>query len=350
MINIRHVTWRITSLLRWPRSAWVLLAGSIALAALMLWVLVAASRAEANAGPPYYTSGQIAAEPSGMAGIAISRERLMIDMRQLSIRPKINNPIDVSVTYSITNSGPAREVALIFASGAPATAGFSVMLNRQPIAAQPAMSVTVPAEWLPPRKIPNLDGKLLNYLGPPNAHDGWGHYPETFARSLTSTYALTVTIPTNDSVLEVRYKAEPQYYATGGYISTLNSYQFAYVLAPARAWDGFGGLDVTVHLPSCWLVASQPKLARTGDDLTGSFDAIPADALAFTVAPCDEARGSIPIGPCASVALVLPFAPIGIVVSRRTRRHGCPLTQRAGSRSAPALGGPSSSRRFFRSY
>ena len=299
-----------------------------ALAVLVLCAFLAAPRAEANAGPPYYTDGQLAAEPSGMAGITISRETLTIDMRQLTTRPEhtrgqadspeIYNPIDVSATYSITNSGPAREVALIFASGAPAITGFSVTLDGQSITAQPAISVTVPAEWLPPTKMPGLDGNDLNYLGPPNAHDGWGHYPETFARSLTSTYAFTVTIPTNDSILAVRYKAEPQAHVTGGYSSSLNSYQFAYVLAPARAWDGFGGLDVTVHLPACWLAASRPQLTHTGDDLTGSFDAMPADALAFTVAPCDAART---VGSCAPVALILPLAALGIVLSRQTRRR-----------------------------
>jgi hypothetical protein len=326
-MSVRLVTRRIALPWRRPRPARVAIALS-ALAAVVLCVAFAASTAEANAGPPYYTNGQLAVEPSGMAGITISRETLTIAMSQLSVHPKfstkqtdspeIYNPIDVSATYSITNRGPAHELALIFASGAPATAGFSVTLDGQPIAAQPAISVTVPIEWLPPTTTPGLDGKDLNYLGPPNAHNGWGHYPETFARSLTSTYAFTVTVPANDSVLAVRYKAEPQLYVTGGYFSSLNSYQFAYVLAPARAWDGFGGLDVTVHLPVCWLAAARPPLTRTGDDLSGYFDAVPADAFAFTVAPCDTARKTT--GYCTPVALILPFAALGIVLQRRARR------------------------------
>ena len=327
-MSVRPGTVRILLLSRWPRPVRVAIALS-ALAAVVLCAFLAASRAEANAGPPYYTDGQLAAEPSGMAGITISRETLIIDMRRLSVRPEyarsqtdspeIHNPIDVSATYSITNSGPAREVALLFASGAPATAGFSVTLDGQSITAQPAISVTVPVEWLPPAKTPGLDGQDLNYLGPPNGYNGWSHLPETFARSVTSTYAFTVTIPPNDSVLAVRYRAEPQFYLTGGYTSSLNSYQFAYVLAPARAWDGFGGLDVTVHLPFCWLAASRPGLTHAGDDLTGSFDALPADALAFTVAPCDLARKTTPT--CTPVGLILPLAALGLVLQRRARRR-----------------------------
>ncbi len=328
MMNVRRAAMRIMPFRAWPRltRAAVVLG---ALAAVGLGSFLAAARAEANAGPPYYTDGQLAGEPSGLAGVAISHETLIIDMRRLPVYPvdmrgktglpAIHNPITVSVTYSITNSGPAREVALLFASGAPDTAGFSVTLDGQSITSHPAISVTVPAEWLPPAKTPGLDGKDLNYLGPPNAYDGWGHYPETFARSLTATYAFTVTIPANESVMAVQYRAEPQLYLSGGYSSALRYYQFAYVLAPARAWDGFGGLDVTVHLPACWLAASRPELTRSGDDLIGSFDALPADALAFTVAPCETAR-KVAVRPCGTYGLILPIVALGIVLRRRTRR------------------------------
>jgi hypothetical protein len=59
--------------------------------------------------------------------------------------------------------------------------------------------------------------------------------------------------------------------------------QFAYVLAPARTWAGFGGLDVVVHLPEGWHAACTPPLRRQGDTLTGSFSDLPADALALTL-------------------------------------------------------------------
>ena len=307
----------------WPRPSQVGVALSATLIALLLCTVSAVSRAEANAGPPYYTDGQIAAEPSGLEGITITHETLNIDMRRLHPNPRrtydetdspeIRNPIDVSVAYSITNRGPAREVALIFASGAPNTAGFSVTLDGQPIAVRPAISRTLPAEWMPPATTPGLDGNDLNYLGPPNAHNGWGHFPSTSARSVISTYAFTVTIPTGDSALAVEYRAEPQQFRSGGYTNNLNSYQFAYVLAPARAWDGFGGLDVTVRLPACWLAASRPGLTQVGDELRGTFASVPADAIGLTVAPCDAARTDRTF--CAPSGLILPLGALGIVLT-----------------------------------
>jgi hypothetical protein len=300
----------------------------------MLAAFFAALRVEANAGPPYYTDGQIAAEPSGLAGIAISREALDIDMRDLFPNPRatheqvdspeIRNPIVVSAVYSLTNRGPAREVGLVFASGAPSTAAFSVTLDGQPVAALPAADVTVPEAWQPPATTPGLEGSDLRYLEPPVGLTGvegtvsWGHSPQTFARSTTATYAFTVTIPAGESVLAVKYHAEPQQYRSGGYTDNLNSFQFAYVLAPARAWDGFGGLDVTVRLPSCWQAASRPRLTRVGDELRGSFESVPADALALTVAPCDAARPTVTV--CGTFGLILPLGALGIVLGRRARR------------------------------
>ena len=314
----------------WPRPAQVGVALSAALAVLLLCAVFSAARAEANAGPPYYTDGQVAAEPSGLEGIAIAHETLTIDMRQLHPNPRktydetdspdIRNPIAVSVAYSITNRGPARGVALVFASGAPDTAGFSVMLDGQPIAAQPAISVSLPAAWMPPATTPGLDGNELRYLDPPNVDEGWRHYPSSDARSMTSTYAFTVTIPTGESALAVQYRAEPQQYRSGGYTDNLNSYQFAYVLAPARAWDGFGGLDVTVRLPACWLAASRPGLTQVGGELRGTFQSVPADALALTVAPCAASRPAVTL--CSPSAFILPLGALGIVLCRRTQRAG----------------------------
>lgn len=328
--------------------------GSIVTALLALCIFLIALRAEANAGPPYYTGGQVVAEPSGLAGIMIAHETLDIDMRGLSLHPQattrmtgtveISNPITVSVMYSITNSGAARQVALLFASGAPSTANFAASLDDRPIAAQPVISVTLPAEWQPPRTTPGLNGNPpLPYVDPTSGQNqnspSFGQYRGNLVRTWTATYAFTVTIPAGESALAVRYHADPQIRHSSGYISPLDSYQFAYVLAPARAWDGFGGLDVTVHLPACWEVASLPELARAGDELRGSFDAVPADALALTVAPCAAARDAareadqkalkadiekvqkaLP-GVCAPPALILPLAALGIVLRRRTRRY-----------------------------
>ena len=253
MIRTQNLTLlsRAHSCARWRRPALVAAAVSIALTALVLSALFATPRAEANAGPPYYANGKIAAEPSGMAGIAISHETLVIDMRRLSASPpsmlgksaspKTSNPIDVSATYSITNGGPAREIALVFASGAPSTAGFSATLNGQPIATQPAADVAVPADWQPPATTPGLNGKDLIYLDPARDTfdsqqvEPWGHYPRMAERSATSTYAFTATIPAGDSILAVRYQAEPQQYRSGGYTDFSSSPTSLRTCWPRRA-------------------------------------------------------------------------------------------------------------------
>jgi hypothetical protein len=68
----------------------------------------------------------------------------------------------------------------------------------------------------------------------------------------------------------------------------------AYILAPAREWAGFGGLDVRVQLPKGWRFASTLALTRSGDDLTGSFAELPADAIAMTAqAPTSPIVGAI---------------------------------------------------------
>jgi hypothetical protein len=319
----------------WARSTRVAIALTAVLAAVALRACFGPLRAEANEGPPYYANGSFAAEPSGLAGIGISRESLDIDMRRLSARPssplgkrgspEFSNAIEVSVTYAIANRGPEREVALIFASGAPDTTGFTAALDGRAIAAQLAADAQVPAEWQPPITTPGLNGKDLIYLGPAESTyvveqvEPWAHYPGTTGRTATSTYAFTVTIPSGASALTVRYRAEPQQYRSGGYSDYLNSYQFAYVLAPARACDGFGKLDVTVRLPACWAAASRPQLTRSGDVLSGSFGGVPADALALTVAPCESAK---PKGFCGLGAVVLPLGALGMVLVRRRRMVG----------------------------
>jgi hypothetical protein len=75
---------------------------------------------------------------------------------------------------------------------------------------------------------------------------------------------------------------------------------------------------VTVSLPACWLAASRPELTRSGDELRGTFDSLPADALAFTVAPCESARRGT-VSTCPPFGLILPLGALGIALHRRRR-------------------------------
>src|SRR5205823_5349730 len=92
-----------------------------------------------------------------------------------------------------------------------------------------------------------------------------------------TTLAFAVELPPGRSTLTARYQAR----ACGtdeGYPTA--TWQFPYVLAPAKEWGGFGGLDVVVHVPEGWQASATPPLGRVGDALRGHFEGVPADCLA----------------------------------------------------------------------
>jgi hypothetical protein len=135
------------------------------------------------------------------------------------------------------------------------------------VASAPAKDQKLPASWQAPKQTPGLRGESgLDYL-------------RYHARGVTPV-AFTLIIPPGKHDLKVRYAAEAATNLTGH----PNVYrQFAYVLAPVRAWSSFGGLDLTIHLPEGWRAACTPVLERAGDTLKGSFAILPADAIALTL-------------------------------------------------------------------
>lgn len=219
--------------------------------------------ARANVGPPM-SGGQIVAEPVGIKDIAITRETLLIDLRPLAT----GGLARVEAVYRLHNDGSEKKLDLLFASGSGGTTHFEVRLDDQSVASAPAPSADLPASWRPPESTPGIgDGSGLGYL------------PRQEQRDVTPV-GFAVVIPPGSHTLKVSYAAKAASYLSGN--PTVYR-QFAYVLAPARAWAGFGGLDVTILLPENWRAACTPALARTGDTLEGSFADLPADAIALTV-------------------------------------------------------------------
>jgi hypothetical protein len=94
--------------------------------------------------------------------------------------------------------------------------------------------------------------------------------------------AFTLLLPPGSHTLQVRYLTHGLVRVWGHGRPTVY-HQLAYVLAPARSWAGFGGLDISVQLPPGWRAATAPPLEREGDTLHGSFAELPADALGLTV-------------------------------------------------------------------
>lgn len=110
-------------------------------------------------------------------------------------------------------------------------------------------------------------------------------------------------------------------------------WQFAYVLAPARAWAGFGGLDATIRVPPDWEVLVDPAFERDGDILHASFADVPADAIGLDVrAPAGPWHAPV------TVATWLLFAIAGLggawVCLRAGRAWG---THARASRAVAAL-------------
>lgn len=220
----------------------------------------------ANAGPSS-TSARVVAEPVGIRDVRIARETLLIDLRPLVT----GDAARVEAFYHLQNDGPAQPLDLLFAFGSRETSDYRVTLDDQPIEGV-LQQAPLPKEWMPPRTTPALSGNgVITYA------DGW---------ATVTPLAFSIVARPGESVLAVRYRAAAKH----TYARPAMYRQFAYVLAPARAWAGFGGLEVTVRVPEKWSVVSSPGLQRDGGVLRGTFTDVPADAIALTM------RSPVPAG------------------------------------------------------
>lgn len=226
-------------------------------------LLAAAGPVAANAGPPY-SGGQVAGEPGGIRNVQIARETLVIDLRPVAD----NGKAAVEATYQLHNTGPRQSLDLLFAVGSDAASDFEVLYDGRPVPASPVPGAAIPDSWKPPRQTPGLgDGRPLDYA--PGMRGLYGVKPVGFS----------LAVEPGAHTLAVKYRVAT---ATNRLGHPIRYHQIAYVLAPARSWDGFGGLDVTVHLPAGWEAVTSPELARDGDTLRASFPGLPADSLAVT--------------------------------------------------------------------
>lgn len=222
-------------------------------------------RVEANIGPQWW--GDRAVVPLGLKGVAITRENLTIDLRPLASV----QPVSVEATYHLHNAEPAKKPDLLFITGVSGVSDFEVLLNDRRIENRqvPTEEGThrLPTNWDPPEYLPGLESDRT---------EGQTH----LAPSAKIVLAFSIELLPGTSILRTRYRAR----ATGtdeGY-STV-TWLFPYILAPAREWASFGGLDVIVYLPETWQAASKPTLEREDNVLRGSFAHEPADCLALAI-------------------------------------------------------------------
>lgn len=231
---------------------------------MILFALCLPAAAQANMGVPY-TGGQLAAEPTGLAEVAIIRETLTIDLQGLAS----NGFAQVEAVYAIHNEGATHTVDLLFVTGADQLRAFGVWLNDLPVPSQAAPDSALPASWQPPQQTPGLHGADAIF------------YPGAELAQRAVPMRFTVELLPGPQTIRVRYQAEATSNRSAN--QPTRYWQFSYILAPARTWASFGGLDLTIVLPPGWNAATVPALSRDGDRLIGSFAELPAAALAMTV-------------------------------------------------------------------
>jgi hypothetical protein len=260
---------------------------------LIACVLMVSARAEANAGAPW-GGGSHAGEPGGIEAIRIAHEELVIDLRPLAER---DGQVFVAATYHLDNPVSEQQLDLVFATGSDST-DFRVMLDGRPVQLTNTRPTPLPKSWRAPSTTPLFDGSELQYH--------LAHADESRSFQLV--------VPPGRHDLAVSYRSDAVRYHHG---DPTVLWQFAYVLSPARTWAGFGGLDVTVHVPAGWRAAVEPALIREGDMLRGTFENVPADALALTIqAPVGNYTL---VADATRVVFLLVVIGGGFVVAWRTR-------------------------------
>jgi hypothetical protein len=261
--------------------------------ALLVTLAVSPAAVEANAGPRW-NPGDPAGEPAGIEHVRIDHEALTIDLRPLATADGLAG---VSALYHLENRGGEEvQLDLVFATGSRTT-DVSISLDSIAVASAPS-HVELPASWTSPPTTPGPGGEAFAYRGFEHA----------------TPIGFHVLIPRGKHDLAVRYRGEAAVYYRGD--PTIVR-QFAYVLAPARAWAGFGGLDVLVHVPPGWRAEVTPSLERNGDTLRGTFTSVPADALAISVQAPPGAYALLRV--LALILLALVVCGGGFVVAWHTR-------------------------------
>ena len=228
----------------------------------LILLLILPLNALANMASPA-RPGALHGEPSGLEKIKISREELVIDLRPLLKAEKTF----VEATYFLENPGAEKELNLVFAFATLGVESFQVWLDEKEIVINQINVAELPSSWKAPQTTPALKPQQeLEY--------------QYFRLEQKTMSGFTVKIGTGKHALKARYKSDAASNRRG---EPAKYWQFAYVLAPAREWASFGGLNVTVHIPKDWNYAANVELTRSGDSLLGSFANVPVDALAMTL-------------------------------------------------------------------
>jgi hypothetical protein len=231
---------------------------------LLLFALPLATGWANMAEPPQpYTlrPGSVAGEAmGGLRDVFIEHETLRIDLRPLGK----GRPVLVEAVYRVRNDGAARALDLLFVADGLARGASTVTVDGRPVASRPGAAGALPPSWRPPATTPSFDSAGATLLYEPRR---------------TGTLAFRAQLPAGRHEIRVRYPAD----ATVTSVNDLTPvWQLGYVLAPAREWGGFGGMEVRIEAPLGWRVLTEPTLREEGGALVGAWNGIPADALSIS--------------------------------------------------------------------
>jgi hypothetical protein len=224
--------------------------------------------------------GTIASEPEGLLNVAIVRETLTIDLREIPS----NGTTLVEAAYRLDNRGEQRRLELAFVAGSPVER-FDARLDGAWVATR--LVPVDPETWPPPPTVPEIGGGT-------RVHSM--RHPEM-------SQAFTIELPPGEHELVVRYQGMA---ANDRTCAPTICWTFAYLLAPARTWAEFGGLDATILVPPAWEIAVEPAFEREGDVLRASFSELPADVIGATLqAPGPAGYGAVVVATWLLYALVV---------------------------------------------
>jgi hypothetical protein len=228
--------------------------------------LVTARPAMADAAPPIVPGDPVGVPSGAVRDVFIEHEDLTMDLSSMNTATDTYAPPAAAVLarYSLRNDGAAKGIDLVFVTASQHVSGVQVVLDGQTVAANVGPLGPIPSSWMPPTGTP--------------APQGGPDVPYSVDRPAGLTFHIELSAGRHTMVTS--YQALPTQTTSSAYEP--HYWQLAFVLSPARQWEGFGDLAVTVRVPAGWPAAVRPGLDRHGDVLSGSFSGIPADSFGIT--------------------------------------------------------------------
>lgn len=251
----------------------------------------------ANAGPPTrYTRGEVDfLVPEENKAVDILGEELSYEL----IAQGKESYANVAARYLLQNNTPQeRQVTMAFVASQAAQAP-EITLNGSRLAVLSHESVTLGRRFWPDE---------MGYYGPGRSAEGFGREDPTFEEVLyfvstglqpeleagqeswevyVSAFAFALP-PNGQGELAVSYREQASVVSSrsGGYSYT-DSYQFYYFFEPARYWNSFADLTITIQAPGRQYKVDSTlgEFSRSGTTYTRHYDTLPPKNMVITLTP-----------------------------------------------------------------